>query len=138
LDAVDALLEATPDTPSYMIGMQENRVRRVPLVQAVQMVPLDYVYARYRILTFCQTKDVAEAIKNRDFDKAMSLRDPEFRESLEGFIATSTLEETPLLPPEKVRLGYPNIMLFLLTVIDRGYGSASCSKSSDYASSGSD
>ncbi|KAH9995808.1 6-phosphofructokinase [Russula vinacea] len=89
LDAVDALLEATPDTPSYMIGMQENRVRRVPLVQAVQM-----------------TKDVAEAIKNRDFDKAMSLRDPEFRESLEGFIATSTLEETPLLPLEKrIRVG---------------------------------
>ncbi|KAF8485930.1 6-phosphofructokinase [Russula ochroleuca] len=89
LDAVDALLEATPDTPSYMIGMQENRVRRVPLVQAVKM-----------------TKDVAEAIKNRDFDKAMSLRDPEFRESLEGFIATSTLEGNPLLPPEKrIRVG---------------------------------
>ena len=37
----------------------------------------------------------------------MSLRDPEFRESLEGFIATSTLEESPLLPPEKVRFEYP-------------------------------
>jgi hypothetical protein len=40
LDAVDALLEATPDTPSYMIGMRENRVHRVPLVEAVKMVPL--------------------------------------------------------------------------------------------------
>ncbi len=40
LDAVDALLEATPNTPSFMIGMQENRVHRVPLVQAVKMVPL--------------------------------------------------------------------------------------------------
>ena len=49
MDAVDALLNATPDTPSYMIGMQENRVRRVPLVQAVKMVPLDCIYARYRI-----------------------------------------------------------------------------------------
>ncbi|KAI0303835.1 6-phosphofructokinase [Multifurca ochricompacta] len=89
LDAVDALLEATPDTPSYMIGMRENRVYRVPLVEAVKM-----------------TKAVAEAIENQDFDKAMSLRDPEFRESLEGFFATSTLEKNPLLPPEKrIRVG---------------------------------
>ncbi|KAI0293751.1 6-phosphofructokinase [Russula brevipes] len=89
MDAVDALLEATPDTPSYMIGMQENRVHRVPLMQAVKM-----------------TKGVAEAIENRDFDKAMSLRDPEFRESLEGFIAASTLAQNPLLPPEKrIRVG---------------------------------
>jgi len=52
------------------------------------------------------TKDVAEAIHNKEFDKAMSLRDPEFRESLEGFIATSTLEPHPLLPPEKrIRVG---------------------------------
>jgi hypothetical protein len=36
----------------------------------------------------------------------MSLRDPEFRESLEGFIATSTLERNPLLPPEKVWIVY--------------------------------
>ncbi|KAI9512025.1 phosphofructokinase domain-containing protein [Russula earlei] len=89
MDAVDALLEATPDTPSYMIGMQENKVHRVPLVKAVQM-----------------TKDVAEAIGNRDFDRAMSLRDPEFRENLEGYIATSTLERDQLLPPQKrIRVG---------------------------------
>jgi 6-phosphofructokinase 1 len=43
----------------------------------------------------------------------MSLRDPEFRESLEGFIATSTLEWNPRLPPEKVRLRYPIGTLFL-------------------------
>lgn len=47
MDAVDALLEATPDTPSYMIGMQEHRVRRVPLMEAVKMVPFDCVYTRY-------------------------------------------------------------------------------------------
>jgi 6-phosphofructokinase 1 len=37
VDAVDALMEATPDSPSYMIGIQENRIRRVPLVEAVKM-----------------------------------------------------------------------------------------------------
>lgn len=38
VDAVDALLEATKDSPSYMIGIQENRIRRVPLVEAVKLV----------------------------------------------------------------------------------------------------
>ncbi|KAI0077922.1 6-phosphofructokinase [Panus rudis PR-1116 ss-1] len=79
--AVDALLESTPDTPSYMIGIQENKITRVPLMDAVKM-----------------THEVAEAIKQKDFDRAMSLRDPEFRESLEGFYATSVLEKEPRLP----------------------------------------
>lgn len=93
VDAVDALMEATPDSPSYMIGIQENRIRRVPLVEAVKM-----------------TKAVAEAIKNQDFDKAMSLRDAEFRENLDGFIATSILEKEPLLPPEKrIRVGIMHV-----------------------------
>ncbi len=38
VEAIDALLEATPETPSYMIGMQENKISRVPLVEAVTMV----------------------------------------------------------------------------------------------------
>ena len=38
LDAVDALLEATPQTPSYMIGVRENKIHRVPLMEAVAMV----------------------------------------------------------------------------------------------------
>ncbi|KAI0766740.1 6-phosphofructokinase [Irpex lacteus] len=51
VEAVDALLEATPDTPSYMIGIQENKITRVPLVEAVAM-----------------------AIEEKDFETAMSLR----------------------------------------------------------------
>jgi 6-phosphofructokinase len=38
LDAVEALLEATPETPSYMIGVRENKITRVPLMKAVAMV----------------------------------------------------------------------------------------------------
>ena len=38
VDAVAALLESTPDTPSYMIGVQENKIIRVPLMDAVKMV----------------------------------------------------------------------------------------------------
>lgn len=81
LEAVDALLEATPETPSYMIGIRENKITRVPLVEAVEM-----------------TRAVADAISAKDFTKAMALRDPEFCESLEGFIATSELTEKKQLP----------------------------------------
>ncbi|KAH9849701.1 6-phosphofructokinase [Lenzites betulinus] len=80
-EAVEALLEATPETPSYMIGVRENKITRVPLMEAVKL-----------------TRDVAQAISERDFTKAMSLRDPEFCESLEGFITTSVLEPEPKLP----------------------------------------
>jgi hypothetical protein len=38
VEAVKALLEATPETPSYMIGIRENTITRVPLMEAVEMV----------------------------------------------------------------------------------------------------
>lgn len=80
-EAVKALLEATPDTPSYMIGVRENKIIRVPLMEAVAM-----------------TRAVADAIGAKDFAKAMSMRDPEFYQSLEGFFATSTLFKEKQLP----------------------------------------
>lgn len=49
---------------------------------------------------------MTDAIKAKDFDKAMALRDPEFRESLEGFFITSVLGTEPLLPPaQRIRVG---------------------------------
>ncbi|KAG6909871.1 hypothetical protein DXG01_014907 [Tephrocybe rancida] len=84
VEAVSALLEATPETPSYMIGIQENKITRVPLMEAVEM-----------------TQAVAQAVNEKNFEKAMSLRDPEFSESLDGFVATSTLATEPALPKEK-------------------------------------
>ncbi|KAJ7931477.1 phosphofructokinase domain-containing protein [Mycena leptocephala] len=73
-----------PETPSYMIGIQENKITMVPLMEAVAM-----------------TKAVSTAIDERDFEKAMKLRDPEFRESLEGFVTTSALSQDKKLPVEK-------------------------------------
>jgi hypothetical protein len=35
-EAVQALLEAQPGTPTYMIGLQENKIMRVPLMDAVE------------------------------------------------------------------------------------------------------
>lgn len=45
-----------------------------------------------------QTRSVSQAIAEKNFTKAMSLRDPEFSESLEGFFATSALDKEPKLP----------------------------------------
>ncbi|KAF5367424.1 hypothetical protein D9758_003678 [Tetrapyrgos nigripes] len=87
VEAVEALLESTPDTPSYMIGVQENKIIRVPLMEAVAM-----------------TRAVATAIEAKDFDKAMSLRDPEFKESFDGFITTSTLEQKDIPVEKKMRV----------------------------------
>jgi 6-phosphofructokinase 1 len=38
VEAVEALMEAKPDTPTYMIGIRENKITRVPLMDAVKMV----------------------------------------------------------------------------------------------------
>ena len=44
MEAVKALLEATPDTPSYMIGVRENKITRVPLMEAVAMVLVQHLW----------------------------------------------------------------------------------------------
>ncbi|KAJ7475810.1 phosphofructokinase domain-containing protein [Mycena latifolia] len=84
IKAVEALLEANPETPSYMIGIQENKITMVPLMEAVAM-----------------TKAVTTAIHEKNFEEAMKLRDPEFRESLEGFVVTSALLKEKKLPISK-------------------------------------
>ena len=50
VDAVAALLESTPDTPSYMIGVQENKIIRVPLMDAVKMVSSAFLSLVYTLL----------------------------------------------------------------------------------------
>jgi 6-phosphofructokinase 1 len=84
VDAVDAILSATPETPSPMIGIIENKIVRRNLVEAVAL-----------------TKSVADAIESKDFAKAMSLRDTEFCEHLENFLhLTSADNENARNPAE--------------------------------------
>lgn len=85
VEAVRAVLESTPDTPSPLIGVKENKIVRLSLVEAVKV-----------------TKSVADAISKHDFHKAMELRDPEFVEHLLNFMAiNSANHEKPTLPKEK-------------------------------------
>ncbi|HEX2994839.1 MAG TPA: ATP-dependent 6-phosphofructokinase, partial [Anaerolineales bacterium] len=55
-EAVIAILEAKPEDEPIVIGTKANRIIRLPLMECVQ-----------------KTKDVAEAIKAHDYEKAMSL-----------------------------------------------------------------
>ncbi|KAG0796372.1 hypothetical protein G6F16_002053 [Rhizopus arrhizus] len=88
--AVDAVLSSTPDTPSPMIGMNNNEVTSGHLMNAVKL-----------------THEVAEAIEKKDFARAMELRDPQFIEELEAYTATTILDDNSmLLPPHRqLRIG---------------------------------
>ena len=88
VEAVKAVLEAKPDNLSPVITIRENKVERMPLVEAVQ-----------------DTKDVAKAIEAKDFDTAMQLRDREFKEYYNSYMITTSTDHPKLkLPEEKVGL----------------------------------
>mgnify|MGYP003362676316 CR=1 FL=1 len=83
--AVEAILEGTPETPSPMIAIAENKIVRRPLMEAVKL-----------------TKSVAQAISEKNFAKAISLRDTEFTEHLRNFMAMNSADfGEPSLPVEK-------------------------------------
>ncbi|VUG18648.1 PFK2 [Brettanomyces bruxellensis] len=80
--AVEAILDGTPETPSPMIAIAENKIVRRPLMEAVKL-----------------TKSVAQAIADKDFAKAISLRDTEFTEHLRNFMAMNSADfDEPSLP----------------------------------------
>ncbi|WPG99771.1 Hypothetical protein R9X50_00259000 [Acrodontium crateriforme] len=90
VEAVKAVLEATPETESPVICIVENKIVRKNLVEAIKM-----------------TKKVAEDIGRKDFAAAMKGRDAEFEEFLQAFnITTATDKGDNMLPKEKrLRVG---------------------------------
>lgn len=86
VEAVEAVLDATPQTPTPVIAITENKIVRENLRDAVQA-----------------TREVAEAIKAKDFDRAMALRDAEFSEYHKAYMTTTSTDQPALqLPKEKV------------------------------------
>ncbi|KAI5107362.1 ATP-dependent 6-phosphofructokinase, liver type [Silurus meridionalis] len=61
MEAVVALMEATPDTPACVIGLSGNRSVKLPLMEAVEM-----------------TKAVQKAMNEKRFDEAIQLRGRSF------------------------------------------------------------
>ena len=91
VEAVEAVLDATPETPTPVIAIIENKIVRKPLMEAVKL-----------------THEVAEAIEAKDFARAMGLRDAEFAEYHSAYMTTTATDQPKLmLPKEKAR----NILL---------------------------
>lgn len=84
LEAVKAVLESTPDTPSPIIGIVGNKLTREPLVKAVEL-----------------TKEVATSIEAKNFDKAMGLRDTGFAEAYHQYLSTSIYDQNVKLNSNK-------------------------------------
>lgn len=87
VEAVKAVMEATPETPSPVICIVENKIVRRSLLEAV-----------------AQTKEVATAIEAKDFDRAMELRDAEFAEYYKAYQITTAADQPELMLPEKDRM----------------------------------
>ncbi|XP_041940446.1 ATP-dependent 6-phosphofructokinase, liver type isoform X1 [Alosa sapidissima] len=61
VEAVIALMEATPDTPACVIGLSGNQATRLPLMECVEM-----------------TKEVQKAMNEKRFDETIQLRGRSF------------------------------------------------------------
>jgi 6-phosphofructokinase 1 len=87
VEAVKAVLEATPETKTCFIAITENQIVRQPLMEAVQ-----------------DTKAVAKAVEAKDFEKAMSLRDTEFADHYSSYMMTTNVlvGDTLRLPEKQV------------------------------------
>lgn len=86
VEAVRAVLDMQPDSPSPVITIRENKIMRTPLMEAVK-----------------ETKRVTAHIHAKEFDKAMTLRDAEFKEYHRAYLNTATPEHPKLsLPDTKV------------------------------------
>ncbi|RCI12799.1 hypothetical protein L249_0729 [Ophiocordyceps polyrhachis-furcata BCC 54312] len=94
VEAVKAVLEATPETETCFIAITENKIVRKPLMRAVQ-----------------ETKDVAAAVEAKEFDRAMSLRDTEFADQYRSYLTTTNALAGDRSLPEKSRMkiGFINV-----------------------------
>ncbi|KAL4765287.1 ATP-dependent 6-phosphofructokinase [Aspergillus foveolatus] len=87
VEAVRAVLDMTPDSPSPVITIRENKIMRTPLMDAVKA-----------------TQEVTAHIKNRDFEKAMLLRDSEFKEYHFAYLKTATPDHPKLSLTQEKRM----------------------------------
>ncbi|KAE8420312.1 phosphofructokinase 1 [Aspergillus pseudocaelatus] len=87
VEAVRAVLDMTPESPSPVITVRENKLLRTPLMDAVKA-----------------TKEVADLIHERKFDEAMHLRDSEFKEYHFAYKNTATPDHPKLILPENKRM----------------------------------
>ncbi|NJN66907.1 MAG: 6-phosphofructokinase [Chloroflexaceae bacterium] len=79
-EAVQTILSENADNDSYLMGMRNNRITRLPLMHCVE-----------------QTRAVAEAIARQDYERAVKLRGTSFREAIQTM---ERLEQALPRPPQ--------------------------------------
>jgi 6-phosphofructokinase 1 len=95
--AVQTLLSSTPETSSKVIGIKENKIEEIDLMQAVADVSANI--PGFKLTE--QTQAVAAAIERKDFAAAMAMRDPEFNDVLQAFKYSSKLCKDEFVPENK-------------------------------------
>ncbi|VUC30342.1 unnamed protein product [Clonostachys rosea] len=94
VEAVRAVLEATPETETCFIAINENKIVRKPLMKAV-----------------AETKELSKAVDAKDFEKAMGLRDTEFADQYRSYLTTTNVlvEDNKLPQEQRMRIGFINV-----------------------------
>ncbi|GIJ92567.1 6-phosphofructokinase, alpha subunit [Aspergillus pseudoviridinutans] len=87
VEAVRAVLDMKPDSPSPVITIRENKIMRTPLMDAVR-----------------ETQHVAKLIHDKDFEAAMRMRDAEFKEYHFAYRNTATPDHPKMILPENKRM----------------------------------
>ncbi len=91
-EAVNTILTAKPEDAPVVIGIHNNRMARFPLMESVQ-----------------QTQAVAEAIKVKDYERAISLRSSSFKDAFKTFKTMVRALPHPVDPGKKrFRIGILN------------------------------
>ena len=93
VEAVKAVLDATPETETCFIAINENKIVRKPLMKAVQ-----------------ESKALAKAVDDKDFDTAMRLRDTEFADQYKSYMTTTNVMVDDQKLPEKAVSVVPNLL----------------------------
>lgn len=92
VEAVDVVMTANRDTEAVLVGIQDNKIVRLPLMYCVQ-----------------QTQTINEAIEARDFQRAMELRGRVFQDAFR-VMRTLVRSRTSMAQPgkRKLRIGILN------------------------------
>nr|XP_020846040.1 ATP-dependent 6-phosphofructokinase, platelet type isoform X1 [Phascolarctos cinereus]XP_020846041.1 ATP-dependent 6-phosphofructokinase, platelet type isoform X1 [Phascolarctos cinereus] len=92
VDAVLALLEATPNTPACVVSLSGNQSVRLPLMECVHM-----------------TQEVQKAMDNRQFDEAVKLRGRSFENNLNTYKMLSQKKSDAELPKSNFNVAVMNV-----------------------------
>jgi 6-phosphofructokinase 1 len=83
-EAVNTILSAKPEDEPVVIGIRNNRMTRIPLMESVN-----------------KTLAVAEAVATRDYERAMSLRSSSFKDAFKTFKTMVRALPHPVDPTKK-------------------------------------